>query len=299
MRPFSASIRSNRNQISFGITALENIRKNFDKFKIQKEQELFSRLQHRLQTEYDKSRKNKEYKKRDIRYSVVYKLVQEDKKLSLMDTQIKNYEKFKNHQNLYHIQNQKHLDKIMKYQKDYKRKEKREKIIREEEFNKKFQIDKGYPKDIIIQRLNEIKQLCELKKRKLRYKLINKDNKLKIFKERKEKYCEEKRKNLEYIIQIRNQRKNQLNNEQSTKREEMRKEIEKKNNEYNKFLNAKEMINEQKRKISDYYTNKYQIYTDHIDNILYKKDLDNVAIDQINMISNDDPDLAGLTRNFQ
>lgn len=299
MRPFSASIRNNINQINFGRTALQNIRKSFDKFKIQKDQELFSRLHHRLETEKIKSKRNKEYKKRDIRYNTVYKLVQERKKLTLMDTQIKNYEKFINHQNLYNIQNQKHLDKISKWRNAYKRKERKEKIIKEEELNKKIQNEKGYPKDIIIQRLNDIKQKCELKIRKIRLKLTNKDNKLKIYKAQKEKYCEEKRQNLEYIIQTRNQRINQLNKEQSKQREEMRKEIEKKIKEYNKFLYAKEIINEQKRNISDYYNNKYQIYTNHLDNILYKKDLDNVAINQINMISNNDPALAGLTNNFQ
>ena len=299
MRPFSASIRNNINQINFGKSALENIRRSFDKFKIQKDQELFSRLHHRLETENIKSKRNKEYKKRDIRYNTVYKLVQERKKLSLMDTQLKSYEKFKNHQNLYQIQNQKHLNKISKWQKDYRKKERREKIIREEELNKKIQTEKGYPKDIIIQRLNEIKQKCESKIRKLRLKLTNKDNKLKIYKNQKEKHCEEKKQNLELIIQTRNQRINQLNNEQTKQREEMRKIIEKKIREYNKFLNAKEMINEQKRNISDYYNNKYQIYTNHFDSILYKKDLDKVALNQIDMISNDDPALAGLTNNFK
>ena len=299
MRPFSASIRNNINQINFGKSALENIRKSFDKFKIQKDQELFSRLHHRLETENIKSKRNKEYKKRDIRYNTVYKLVQERKKLSLMDTQLKSYEKFKNHQNLYQIQNQKHLNKISKWQKDYRKKERREKIIREEELNKKIQTEKGYPKDIIIQRLNEIKQKCESKIRKLRLKLTNKDNKLKIYKNQKEKHCEEKKQNLELIIQTRNQRINQLNNEQNKQREKMRKKKKKKIREYNKFLNAKEMINEQKRNISDYYNNKYQIYTNHFDSILYKKDLDKVALNQIDMISNDDPALAGLTNNFK
>ena len=41
------------------------------------------------------------------------------------------------------------------------------------------------------------------------------------------------------------------------------------------------------------------MYTNQIDNILYKKNLDNIAIDQINMMACNDPDLAGLTRNVQ
>ena len=67
MRPFSASSSSSRKKITFGSTALQNIRKSFDKFKFQKEQELFSRLQHRIDTEYIKSKAHKDFYKRDTR----------------------------------------------------------------------------------------------------------------------------------------------------------------------------------------------------------------------------------------
>ena len=104
---------------------------------------------------------------------------------------------------------------------------------------------------------------------------------------------------MELILQIRNHRISQLYTEHIQKREKMRKEIEKRNTEIDRFLYEKEKVGENKKNIADYYTNKYHMYTNQIDNILYKKNLDNIAIDQINMMACNDPDLAGLTRNVQ
>ena len=97
MRPLSASSSSSRKKITFGSTALQNIRKSFDKFKFQKEQELFSILQHRIDTEYIKSKVHKNFYKRDTRLSTSYQLVKERKRLISFDNQIKNFEKFQNH----------------------------------------------------------------------------------------------------------------------------------------------------------------------------------------------------------
>ena len=87
--------------------------------------------------------------------------------------------------------------------------------------------------------------------------------------------------------------------EQSKQREEIWKKIEKRNKDIDRLLFEKEKINEQKRNISDYYTNKYEIYSDKIDNILYKKDFDNNVIKQIHMMSSTDHALAGLGQNLK
>ena len=79
----------------------------------------------------------------------------------------------------------------------------------------------------------------------------------------------------------------------------MMKKIEKRNKDIDRLLFEKEKINEQKRNISDYYTNKYEIYSDKIDNILYKKDFDNNVIKQIHMMSSTDHALAGLGQNLK
>ena len=299
MRPFSASSSSSRKKITFGSTALQNIRKSFDKFKFQKEQELFSRLQHRIDTEYIKSKVHKNFYKRDTRLSTSYQLVKERKRLISFDNQIKNFEKFQNHNYLYQSVNKNRKEKIEKYKSDYKKKEKREKIIREKELNKKYQLDNGYPYDIIIERLKNIQHDRELKQKQIKNKLDYKNIILKKFRNKIKQKNEKKRKELELILQIRNHRISQLYTEHIQKREKMRKEIEKRNTEIDRFLYEKEKINENKKNIADYYTNKYHMYTNQIDNILYKKNLDNIAIAQISMMACNDPDLAGLTRNVQ
>ena len=63
-------------------------------------------------------------------------------------------------------------------------------------------------------------------------------------------------------------------------------------------MNEKEKINEEKRNIIDFYNNKYQLYSGRIDDILYKKDLDKEAINQIQLMSSEDPTLSGLAQNL-
>ena len=48
----------------------------------------------------------------------------------------------------------------------------------------------------------------------------------------------------------------------------------------------------------DFYNNKYQLYSGRIDDILYKKDLDKEAINQIQLMSSEDPTLSGLAQNL-
>ena len=293
------STRSSRKKLVFGSTALLNIRKSFDKFKFQKEQELFSRLQHRIDTEQIKSKTQIDFNKRDTRLNSAILMVKERKRLIILDNQIKNYEKFQNHNFLYQFENKKRSEKIEKYKRDYKKKEKKEKINREKELNKRYHTDKSFSNDIIIKRLRDIQNKREKKQKQIENKLEHKNIILKEYRNKIEKKNEQKKKELESILQLRNFKINQLYTEHIKKREKMRKEIEKRNNDIDRFLNEKEKINENKRNIIDFYTNKYHMYSNQIDNILFKKNLDNKAISQINMMANNDPDLTGLTQNVQ
>ena len=292
-----SSVRS-RKKIVFGSTALLNMRKSFEKFKFQKEQELFSRLQHRIDTEHIKSKTHFAFYKRNIRLNSAIQMVKERKRLIILDNKIKNYEKVQNHNYLYQSENKKRYEKIEKYKRDYKNKEKKEKINREKELNKRYHTEKSYPYDTIIQRLREIQYNREKKQKQIENKLELKNFVLKNFKYKIQKKNEEKKKELELNLQLRNFKINQLNTENFEKREKMRKEIEKRNNDIDRFLNEKEKIKEHKRNIIDYYANKYHMYSNRIDNILYKKDLDNKAISEINMMANHDPSLIGLTQNM-
>lgn len=300
MRPFSASIRTNRNPkiIVFGSTALKIARKSLDKFILEKDKELYSRLQHRINTEYIKSKKNSDFRERNIRLNTVYNLVKEQKRLERIDTQLKNYEKVQNHSYLYYLENKRREEKIKKYKNDYRKKERKCKIIIANGLFKKIQNNKGYPKDFIIQRINEIKRKRALREKELKNKLSQKEQYLNIFKEMKDKNNEKRRMELDNILKIRSYRIIRLNSEETKQREELRKEIEKRNMEIDKFIYEKEKINEQKRNIYDFYDKKYEKYSDRIDNILYKKDLDKDAINQIKLMSCEESALIGLGQNL-
>ena len=74
--------------------------------------------------------------------------------------------------------------------------------------------------------------------------------------------------------------------------------MDKKNKDIEIFLLTKEQINEQKRNIIDDHTNKYHMYSDRIDHILFQKDMDKKAINQIQFMSSSEPALAGLGQNL-
>ena len=300
MRPYSAFVKDNkkRKNIFFGRTALEKARKSLDKFKFEKERELFSRLQHRINTEYIKSRKNNDFHKRDTRLNTAYQFVKEQQRLIRLDNQLKNFEKFKNHSYLFFNVNKKRAEKINRYVKEYKKKEKKRKLIIAKEFEKKIMSNKEYPHDIILQNLNDIKKKDALRNKALRIKLQGKEEYLNKYKEEKDNKLEVKRKESEKILQIRNYKINQLFTERNKQREEKGKKIEKRNEHINLFLSEKEKINEEKRNIDDNYTKKYHMYSGRIDNILNKKDLDKVAINQIQFMSTNEPALKGLGQNL-
>ena len=96
-------------------------------------------------------------------------------------------EKFQNHSCLYNKENKKRAEKILKYINEYKIKEKRVKLIRSQELNKKMENNKGYPQDIISKRLDDIKLKGILRHKALKVKLSEKDVYLNKYKEEKEK----------------------------------------------------------------------------------------------------------------
>lgn len=299
MRPFSASSRSNKFRIIYGVTALKNIRKSFDKYKFEKERELYHRLQHKIDVEYKKSKTNIDFRNKDRKLNIAIEVAKQNKKLIIMNNKIKNIEKFRAHSNLYQKECEKREEKINNYKKNYIKKEKKCDKIRANELNKRFPRDKGYPKDFIIQRLIDVEQKRLLKHKMLETELSIKEKKIKLSRDKKAKHYETKKIELENNLKLRNQRINHILTEQNKQREEIWKKIEKRNKDIDRLLFEKEKINEQKRNISDYYTNKYEIYSDKIDNILYKKDFDNNVIKQIHMMSSTDHALAGLGQNLK
>lgn len=284
--------------IYFGKTALNNARKSFDEWKKYKDYELFSRLQHRIKTEFVKSKNNDIFYKNDLRLNIAKKAVEESKRLALLDTQLKNYEKFRNHSFLLGRQMQLRKDKINNYIINYQKKEKKSKEIISMELEKRKKNENEYPIDVIQKNLNDIKKSKKEKNNKLKTKLKIKDIYLLKFKANKEEIHKQKKAESDLILERRNYRINQLITEHNKLREKKRKEIEKRDDDINEFLYQKELINIQKRNINDDYNFRYQRYSGNIDHILFKKDLSKESLNQIKFMASFDPAISGLGQNL-
>ena len=281
-----------------GKTALKRARKSLEEWKNRKDSELFSSLQHRISCEFIKYRTFNNFYKKNLRINCSINLIREKRKLARMEAKIKNIERFNSHNNLYTLQNKLKADKIIKYERDYRRKEEINKRIREKELAKRRKNEKEYPKEFILMRLDEMKDRENKKNKKLRLKLNKKDLYLNKLKAKKHEICEQRKINLENILKERSYRVYEIFDEQNKLREKKRKEITKRYEEIDKFLYEKELINEQRKNINTHYTNRYQNYLHRIDNILYKKYLDKNALNEIKYMVDTNPVLIGLEENF-
>ena len=279
-------------------TALKRARKSLEEWKNRKDSELFSSLQHRISCEFIKYRTFNNFYKKNLRINCSINLIREKRKLARMEAKIKNIERFNSHNNLYTLQNKLKVDKIIKYERDYRRKEEINKRIREKELAKRRKNEKEYPKEFILMRLDEMKDRENKKNKKLRLKLNKKDLYLNKLKAKKHEICEQRKINLENILKERSYRVYEIFDEQNKLREKKRKEITKRYEEIDKFLYEKELINEQRKNINTHYTNRYQNYLHRIDSILYKKYLDKNALNEIKYMIDTDPVLIGLEENF-
>ena len=281
-----------------GKTALKRARKSLEEWKNRKDSELFSSLQHRISCEFIKYRTFNNFYKKNLRINCSINLIREKRKLARMEAKIKNIERFNSHNNLYTLQNKLKADKIIKYERDYRKKEEINKRIREKELAKRRKNEKEYPKEFILMRLDEMKDRENKKNKKLRLKLNKKDLYLNKLKAKKHEICEQRKINLENILKERSYRVYEIFDEQNKLREKKRKEITKRYEEIDKFLYEKELINERRKNINTHYTNRYQNYLHRIDNILYKKYLDKNALNEIKYMIDTDPVLIGLEENF-
>ena len=281
-----------------GKTALKRARKSLEEWKNRKDSELFSSLQHRISCEFIKYRTFNNFYKKNLRINCSINLIREKRKLARMEAKIKNIERFNSHNNLYTLQNKLKADKIIKYERDYRKKEEINKRIREKELAKRRKNEKEYPKEFILMRLDEMKDRENKKNKKLKLKLNKKDLYLNKLKAKKHEICEQRKINLENILKERSYRVYEIFDEQNKLREKKRKEITKRYEEIDKFLYEKELINEQRKNINTHYTNRYQNYLHRIDNILYKKYLDKNALNEIKYMVDTNPVLIGLEENF-
>ena len=298
MSSLNSNKKEKRNINNCGKTALKRARKSLEEWTNRKDSELFSSLQHRISREFNKYRTVNDFYKKNLRINCSIDLIREQRKLARMETKIKNIERFNNHHDLYTLQNKLKVDKIIKYERDYRKKEEINKRIREKELSKRRKNDKEYPKEFILMRLDEIKQRENKKNKKLKLKLNKKDLYLTKLKAKNQEICEQRRINLENILKEKSYKVNEILDEQNKLREKKRKEITKRYEDIDNFLYEKELINEQRKNINTHYTNRYQNYLHRIDNILYKKYLDKNALNEIKYMIDTDPVLIGLEENF-
>lgn len=290
--------KEKRKITNYGKTALKRARRSLEEWKNRKDSELFSSLQHRISSEFIKYKTSNNFYKKNLRINYSIDLIREKKRLARMKTRNNNIERFRNHQNLYAIENRKKIGKINKYINDYRKKEQISRLIREKVLEKRKRNNKEYPKDIILQRLENIKSKEKIKKRKLRLKLNKKDLYLVRLKASQNKICEQRRLDLDNMLKEKSFRVYELTEEQNKLREKKRLEIEKRYEEIDNFLYERKLINEQRMNINTHYTNIYNHYLNRIDDILFKKNLDRNALNKIKNMVSTDPTLMGLEQNF-
>ena len=147
----------------------------------------------------------------------------------------------------------------------------------------------------------------------IQYNLINCEIKNNNFRERvknrileKEKITKEimRRKKIEHI------KKYQCDNEQmeymkkkmelddSFKRNKKREEMKDKNQKINDFLNEMQMINEKKKYINDNYSDEYKYYSEKINELMYKRPMDKISLNNIQDMFRDNQKLSGMIKNI-
>ena len=132
----------------------------------------------------------------------------------------------------------------------------------------------------------------------MRKRLKIKDLYLIKFKKKKDLKHQQKIIQFERILEGRKYRINQIITENNKSREELRKKRLKREEDINEFLSQKELINKEIRNINDDYNNRYHSYTGKIDHILYKRDLNKEALNQIKIMASFDPAISGLGQNL-
>lgn len=457
------SHKSNRKKILFGTTALLNAKKALKQLQDKKENELFSRLQHKIKTEYLKYKTLKNYQKKEKRFDEYLKIRNYNKKNDLYERQLLESEKneihyllnkkkqkeardkinnfeyiykkkedkinfnlsqinqkmkenigeeeMKNQEAQYRLKSLENQDKRRRYmidrmmkEKDEKRRIKLERMASDQKFyleqknlekrqeidatldllrNRQIQFNKMYKmkqkresekmdrlnirkqneqkerelnnyyrfanheyligqiqscdnqrnndyyrklkiiekNKILIQKEKdkksaERKQMFEEKNDFVKFKLNNceimsnkfrEDTKNKILErqERAEKVLNDKK--IEHLMKVEENKERsrekeyiikQIELDDNFKRDKQREEMDAKNEKINEFLYEKQAIDNKKRYINDNFTNEYNFYSNQIDEIMYKRPMDKIALNNIKGMVCDNPKLAGLAQNF-
>ena len=195
---------------------------------------------------------------------------------------IKNYNNEKNKEYLRKSKDKENYLKLLQNQKEEKYEEKRQ-MLKEKENN--FRMN-----------LNNCEIAENLFRKRVKQKIIDREistkklqDKFKLNWEMKIGENHQQEQDMEYRI-------NQMKLNDNLKREKKRKEILMKNQQIDKFLKNMHSISEEKRYVNDNFANRYNSYSDQITHLLYKRPMDRAALNNVQDIVSDNPNLAGVVQ---
>ena len=84
----------------------------------------------------------------------------------------------------------------------------------------------------------------------------------------------------------------------SFKRNKKREEMKDKNQKINDFLNEMQMINEKKKYINDNYSDEYKYYSEKINELMYKRPMDKISLNNIQDMFRNNQKLSGMIKNI-
>jgi len=233
--------------------------------------------------EKDKKRKNtlgliRESKDENSKMNSFYRKSEHEHRLKL----IKSHDFEKNKEYIKKSKDKEKYLKLFQNQKQEKYEEKRQ-MLQEKEYNIKMNLNNCELAENMFR--NRVKQ--KILDREISTKKLQDKFKLKWEQKIGENHQQEQ--DMEYRI-------NQMKLDNNLKREKKRKELLMKNQQINKFLKNMNSISEEKRLVNDNFTNRYNSYSDQITNLLYKRPMDRTALNNVQDIVSDNPNLAGAVQ---
>ena len=233
--------------------------------------------------EKDRYRKNmlgliKESKEENSKMNSFHRKSEHEHRLKL----IKDYDIERNKEYIKKSKDKEKYLKLFQNQKQEKYEEKRQ-MLQEKEYN-------------IRMNLNNCEIAENLFRKKVQQKILDREISTKKLQDKFKSKWEVKigenhqqEQDMEYRI-------NQMKLDDNLKREKKRKELLMKNQQIDKFLKNMHLISEEKRFVNDNFSNKYNSYSNQITNLLYKRPMDRTALNNVQDIVSDNPNLAGVVQ---
>ena len=233
--------------------------------------------------EKDRYRKNmlgliKESKEENSKMNSFHRKSEHEHRLKL----IKDYDIERNKEYIKKSKDKEKYLKLFQNQKQEKYEEKRQ-MLQEKEYN-------------IRMNLNNCEIAENLFRKKVQQKILDREISTKKLQDKFKSKWEVKigenhqqEQDMEYRI-------NQMKLDDNLKREKKRKELLMKNQQIDKFLKNMHSISEEKRFVNDNFSNKYNSYSNQITNLLYKRPMDRTALNNVQDIVSDNPNLAGVVQ---